>query len=192
MLVAQHTDNLNFNQSEFDIDYYEEIQSFNALTPYDDPYWVSYKRYTPSEAALRASQVIGPPESLTVPEDLRSDLSSLASQITAGMTNDYDKLVAIRNYLLENYEFDKDFIRAPSTVDPIRWFLYNERKGVGSHFNSAFALMARTLNIPTRVVVGYTVKPDVEMQYVLPQQAYMYAEAEFENLGCREYEKTPV
>ncbi|MFH1179488.1 MAG: transglutaminase domain-containing protein [Candidatus Bathyarchaeota archaeon] len=191
MLVAQHTDNLNFNQSEFNVNYYEDIQSFDAVEPYDDSYWVSYKRYMPSQAALRGSQVIGPPESYTVPDDLRDDLTALALQITVGKTNDYDKLTAIRDYLLDNYEFDKDYMRAPSTVDPIRWFLYNERKGVGSHFNTAFTLMARTLNIPARVVVGYTVKPDVELQYVLPQQAYMYAEAEFQNQGWVTFDACP-
>jgi transglutaminase-like putative cysteine protease len=191
MLVAQHTDNLNFNQSEFNVNYYEDIQSFDAVEPYDDSYWVSYQRYMPSQAALRGSQVIGPPESYTVPDDLRDDLTALALQITAGMTNDYDKLTAIRDYLLDNYEFDKDFNRAPSTMDPITWFLKVERKGVGSHFNTAFTLMARTLNIPARVVVGYTVKPDVELQYVLPQQAYMYAEAEFQNQGWVTFDACP-
>ena len=191
MLVAQHTNNLNYNLSEFNINYYEDIQSFDAVEPYDDSYWVSYQQYMPSQAALRGSQVIGPPESYTVPDDLRDDLTTLALQITVGTTNDYDKLMALRDYLLDNYEFDKDYMRAPSTVDPIRWFLYNERKGVGSHFNTAFTLMARTLNIPARVVVGYTVKPDVELQYVLPQQAYMYAEAEFQNQGWVTFDACP-
>jgi len=192
MLVAQDTMTLSYNLSQFKINYYDEIQSFDAVEKYDDPYWVSYRIYKPSDAALKGSTAIGPPESLVVPTDLRSDLTSLALQITEGKTNDYDKLVAIRDYLLENYEFDKDFMRAPSTVDPIRWFLYNVPKGVGSHFNSAFVLLARTLNIPARVVVGYTVKPDVELQYVLPQQAYMYAEVEFQNQGWITFDACPI
>jgi len=192
MLVAQHTSNLNFNQSEFTVNYYEDIQSFDAVEPYDDPYWVSWNKYQYSEAALQASIAIGPPEALVVPSDLRSDLTSLAQRITAGQTTDFGKMVAIRDYLLENYEFEKDFISAPSTIDPVRWFLYNERKGVGSHFNTAFVLLARCLDIPSRVVVGYTVKPDVELQYVLPQQAYMYAEAEFQNLGWVTIDACPI
>jgi transglutaminase-like putative cysteine protease len=192
MLVAQHTDHLKYNLSDFTINYYEDIQSFDAVAPYDDPYWVSYKRYSKSEAALRASQAIGPPEAFDVPSNLRADLTNLAQRITDGETTDYGKLIAIRDYLLENYEFEKDFIPAPSSVDPVRWFLYNERKGVGSHFNTAFVLLARCLDIPGRVVIGYTVKPDVELQYVLPQQAYMYAEAEFENLGWVTFDACPI
>jgi transglutaminase-like putative cysteine protease len=192
MLVAQDIWRLTMNESEFQINYYDEIQSFDAVERYDDPYWVSYYGYLRSEAALLSSNAIGPIETLGVPTDLRNDLSNLAQRITAGETSDYAKLVAIRDYLLENYEFDKDFTSAPSTVDPIRWFLYNEPKGVGSHFNTAFVLLARCLNIPSRVVIGYTVKPDVELQYVLPQQAYMYAEVEFQNQGWITFDACPA
>ena len=99
--------------------------------------------------------------------------------------------MAIRDYLLENYEWDKEFTPAPSTIDPIRWFLYNERAGVGSHFNSAFIILARCLGIPMRAVIGYTVDAQMEIQYVMPQQAYMWAETEFENLGWVTIEASP-
>jgi transglutaminase-like putative cysteine protease len=192
MLVAQQTELLRFDEIDFGIDYYEDIQSFDAVDRYDDPYWVSYKKYLQSEASLQSSWAIGPPEALAIPSSLRTDLTNLAGRITEGEITDYGKLIAIRDYLLENYEFDKNFTRAPTTIDPIRWFLYNETKGVGSHFNTAFVLLARTLDIPTRVVVGYVVKPDVELQYVLPQQAYMYAEAEFQNLGWVTFDAGPI
>ncbi len=63
---------------------------------------------------------------------------------------------------------------------------------MGSHFNTAFVLLARSAGIPARAVIGYTVKPDVEMQYVLPQQAYMYAEVEFQNLGWVTFDACPI
>ena len=188
ILTAQNTDNIQFNGT---IQYYEEIQSFEATEPYDDPYWVSYKLYEYSDAALRASQAIGPSEALEVPSDLVTDLTVLAERIVESESSDYGKLVAIRDYLLENYEWDKDFTRAPSTIDPIRWFLYNERAGVGSHFNSAFIMLARCLGIPMRAVIGYTVDDIMELQYVMPQQAYMWAETEFENLGWVTIDASP-
>lgn len=188
ILTAQHTDHLEFNSS---LNYYEEIQSFDALEAYDDPYGVSYRSYRYSDAALYASQAIGPPESLKIPVSLQSDLTKLAEMITEGETTDYGKLSAIRDYLLTNYEFNDEFTPAPSSIDPVRWFVYNEKEGVGSHFNSAFVLLARCLDIPSRVVVGYTVKPEVDYQYVLPQQAYMYAEVEFENLGWVTFDACP-
>ena len=42
ILTAQNTDNIRFNGT---IQYYEDIQSFEATEPYDDPYWVSYKLF---------------------------------------------------------------------------------------------------------------------------------------------------
>ena len=189
ILTAQYTDNIRFNTSLL---YYEGIQSFEATEPYDDPYWVSYKLYEYSDAALRASRAIGPPEALDVPSDLVLDFTILAERVVEGELTDYGKLVAIRDYLLENYEWDKEFIPAPSMTDPIRWFLYNEKAGVGSHFNSAFIMLARCLGIPMRAVIGYTVDDQMELQYVMPQQAYMWAETEFENLGWVTIDASPL
>ncbi len=189
ILVAQNTDVVDFNST---LNYYEEIQSFEATEAYDESYFVSYKNYAYSEAALRASQATGPVEALEVPDDLVSDLTILAERITEGETSDYGKMVAIRDHLLENYEWDKEFTGAPSTIDPIRWFLYNERAGVGSHFNSAFIMLVRCLGIPMRAVIGYTVNPEMEIQYVMPQQAFMWAETEFEGLGWVMVDASPI
>ena len=189
ILSAQNTDFLKFNTT---LNYYEDIQSFDAPDNYDDKYIVSYKLYDYSEAALRASQAVGPPEALEVPDSLVSDLTMLAERITEGETTDYGKLVAIKDYLLENYEWNKEYTPAPSMIDPIRWFLYNERAGIGSHFNSAFIMLARTVGIPMRAVIGYTVNPVMEVQYIMPQQAFMWAETEFENLGWVTIDASPL
>ncbi len=189
ILTAQNTDNIKFNTS---LNYYEDIQSFEATERYDDTYWVSYKLYEYSEAALEASHAIGPPEALEVPRALVSELTLLAERIVEGETTDYGKLVAIKDYLLENYEWDEEFAPAPSMIDPIRWFLFNERAGIGSHFNSAFVILARCLGIPMRAVVGYQVDDSMELQYVMPQQAFLWAETEFENLGWITFDASPI
>jgi len=189
ILTAQNTDNIKFNAS---LNYYEDIQSFEATERYDDTYWVSYKLYEYSEAALKASHAIGPPEALAVPRALVSELTLLAERIVEGETTDYGKLMAIKDYLLENYEWDEEFAPAPSMIDPIRWFLFNERAGIGSHFNSAFVILARCLGIPMRAVVGYQVDDGMELQYVMPQQAFLWAETEFENLGWITFDASPI
>ena len=189
ILVAQNTEIINFNTS---LNYYEEIQSFEALEAYDESYYVSYRLYEYTEAALRVNAVVGPAESLVVPDDLVSDLTLFVETIIEGETNDYGKLAAIRDYLLDNYEWDKEYTPAPQMIDPIRWFLYNERAGIGSHFNSAFIMLARCAGIPVRAVIGYTVNPQMETQYVMPQQAFMWAEAEFENLGWLTIDASPI
>ncbi len=189
ILSAQNTDHINFNST---LNYYDEIQSFEAIEAYDSTYHVSYKLFSYSEAALRSSQTVGSSEALEVPEDLVSDLTVLAERITEGETTDYGKMEAIQEYLLDNYEYNKEYTPAPSMIDPIRWFLYNERAGIGSHFNSAFIMLARCLGIPTRAVIGYTVNPKMEMQYVMPQQAFMWAETEFEDLGWVTINASPI
>lgn len=189
ILSAQNTEILKAN---FTLNYYEEIQSFESVDRYDEPYFVSYKNYQYSDAALRANQAVGPPEALVVPAELVTTLTQLAEEITEGETTDYGKLVAIRDHLLENYEWNQEFSPAPSMIDPVRWFLFNNKEGIGSHFNSAFILLARCLDIPTRAVIGYKVSPEMEIQYVMPQQAFLWAEAEFENLGWVTIDASPI
>lgn len=189
ILSAQNTEILKAN---FSLNYYEEIQSFEAVDRYDDPYFVSYKKYEYSDAALRASHAVGPPEALIVPPNLIPALTQKAEEITEGETTDYGKLVAIRDHLLENYEWNKEYVPAPSTIDPIQWFIFNQKEGIGSHFNSAYILLARCLGIPVRAVIGYTVNPEMELQYVMPQQAFMWAEVEFENLGWVTIDASPI
>gem|GEM_PF-1136558 len=191
MLVPQHTDYLGLNDSTT-IYYYPEIQCFEAQEAYDEAYWVSYKRYEASANALKASEARGPPEALQVPEELGEELRQLAEEVAGGQGSDYDRLVALADYLKENYEFDKGYMGPPPGVDPIHWFLFQEGRGVASHFNTALVLLARSLGIPVRAVTGYLVRPDLEVQYVLPQQTHFYAEAYFEGLGWVTLDASPT
>ena len=188
ILVAQNTFHVEFNSS---LNYYPELQSYWSSQLYDDPYWVSWRQYSFSDAVLRNTESIEKEENLRIPEDLETDLRRRAETITTGKTSDYEKYQSIAEYLLEKYEWNKEFDPAPPGIDPVKWFLFNSREGIGSHFNSAFVLLARSIGLPARAVVGYTVDPSAELQYVLPQQAYLWAEVEFEDLGWITFDASP-
>ena len=186
--VAPNTVTLMLNTS---LAYIPETQSFLSLGPFDQPYWVSWQMPNYNEAALRSTTPVKSEPMLDVPDRIEPRLAVMAQQITADHATPYDKYRAIEAYLKENYEFNKDFSPAPSTIDPVEWFLYNSRKGVGSHFNSAFILLARSIGLPARAVIGYIIDPYNEVQYVMPQQAYLYAEAKFQGQGWVIFDATP-
>ena len=88
-------------------------------------------------------------------------------------------------------EYDEDYIPAPADVDPVEWFLFHEHSGVCEHFNSAFVLLARSIGLPVRLVYGYLIDANAEVQTVMPEQAHVYAEAQFRNIGWISFDATP-
>jgi transglutaminase-like putative cysteine protease len=178
--VAPNTQTLMINTS---VAYIPETQSFMSLGTFDIPYWVGWRMPGYSQAALRSANPLGTGMMIDVPDSIEPRLVTLAQQITTGYMTPYDKYRAIEAYLKENYRFKKDYTPAPSSIDPVIWFLFNTHEGVGSHFNSAFILLARSIGLPARAVIGFMIDPYNEIQYVMPQQAYLYAEAEFQGQG---------
>lgn len=94
-----------------------------------------------------------------VPDDVPPIVAELAAEVTAGTTNDYDALSALQRWfrgadfrysLSAPVEDGFDGTGAQAVAD----FL-EVRSGYCIHYASAFALMARTLDMPSRIVVGY-------------------------------------
>ena len=186
--VAPNTVTLMLNTS---LAYIPEGRSFLSLGPFDQPYWVSWEMPNYNVAALRSSTPVASGLMLDVPDGIEARLAAEATRITAGLTSPYDKYKAIEAHLKEEYTFKKEFRPSPPAIDPVEWFLFNTREGVGNHFNSAFILLARSIGLPARAVIGYMVDPYNEVQYVMPQQAYLYAEAKFQNQGWVIFDATP-
>jgi len=171
--------------------YYPEIQSFTSTEPFKDPYWVSHAIHGFSEAALRAAEPVSTEATLDIPSRIETRLRELALEITEDETSPYEKYKALESYLRDHYEFSEEFTQPPAGIDPVVWFLFNDRKGTGAHFNSALILMARSIGLPARAVIGFMIDPWAEHQYVLPQQAYLYAEANLGNVGWTIFDATP-
>jgi transglutaminase-like putative cysteine protease len=115
---------------------------------------------------------------------------SLAQEITANALTDYEKVVAIMKYLKENYEYDPNYKLPPKNVEPVTYFLFENKKGVCREFATAYIALARSIDIPARAVIGYLAKPIPENQTVMASQAHMWVEVKFEN-GWLEIDPTP-
>ncbi len=149
--------------------------------------------YTAEE--LRAATT-DPPEEirdryLAVPDDVTPALAQVARNITANATTDYDRLIALQTYFRA---FDYSLDLGAANGDPIEQFLF-ERRGFCQQFSGTFALMARTLNIPSRVAVGFTwgdpVPGEPGLYQITGRHTHAWPEVYFADLGWVAFEPTP-
>lgn len=77
-----------------------------------------------------------------------------AQEITRGLTNNYDKAVAIQAWLQRENTYTLE-LADPGSREPIDFFLFERKRGHCEYFASAFAILARAAQIPTRQVNGF-------------------------------------
>ncbi|MGZ5366757.1 MAG: transglutaminase family protein, partial [Aeromicrobium sp.] len=128
----------------------------------DQNYKVTSLQIKPTRTQMRASvTVIGPTLRRTValPADMPGSIARTAREVTRGDTNDYDKAVDLQNYFRDGkFAYSETAPVAEgydgNGVDVIAEFL-KVKSGYCVHFSSAMAVMARSLNIPARIAIGY-------------------------------------
>jgi transglutaminase-like putative cysteine protease len=142
----------------------------------------------------RDSAAIAPPRQsdLHLPRSLRPPLHQLARAWTAGATTTSEKLEAIQLRLLSNYRYARSFDRAQG-VDPALDFLLRDKRGHCEYFATAFALVARAADIPTRIVMGYRVGERSPFGYYLvrDRNAHSWVEAWVPEQGWTTLDATP-
>ena len=146
---------------------------------------------TPDE--LRAATTDNPPDEifLGLPDDVPDDVYDTAAEVTAGATTDYDRLIALQNWFRDNFEYSTE-VQSGHGNNAIESFL-QIRKGYCEQFAATFAVMARTLGIPSRVAVGYTpgrLRSD-GWYSVLGRNSHAWPEIWFDGIGWVAFEPTP-
>jgi transglutaminase-like putative cysteine protease len=172
------------------------LRTPSTLTP-GAVYSVVSTRGSAGPALLRAAT--GPvPESvrryLQLPSELPTRIGDLARRVTAGATNDLERVIAVEDYLRTNYRYATDSPVPPPDRDAVDHFLFDARVGFCEQFASATAVMLRTLGIPARVVAGYAVgdhNPLTGLYEVRASDAHSWVEVWFpEGLGWYEFDPT--
>ncbi len=126
------------------------------------------------------------------PLDVR--ISKLAEEITASAPSNYDKAVALEQYLSTHYRYT---LELPGSVprDPLANFLFERKKGHCEYFASSMAVMLRSLRIPSRIVTGFRGGEfnDLTGQYVVrASDAHSWVEAYFPGSGWISFDPTPA
>lgn len=169
-------------------------QSYEVIANVPRPTLEQIRQYSAGGPDLRD-------ETTELPQDTPQIITDLAAEVTAGAENDYDRLIAMQRWF-RGGEF-RYSLEAPvedgfdgSGAEAVARFL-EQREGYCIHFASAFALMARTLHMPTRIVVGYL--PGVATSdfgeggttyTVSSSLLHAWPEVYFDNVGWVQFEPT--
>ncbi len=129
-------------------------RSIDGLT-----YTVESEVQTPSEEELRAVsfqdlEVMS--DQAKLPGNFPGRIRKYAQDLTAGADTPYDKALALEQFFLgPDFTYDQtvDYGSSPRALEE---FVLEKRRGYCEQFALAFAEMARAVDLPTRVAVGYS------------------------------------
>ncbi len=142
LLTLDETDSLHYAHDAFSPLQYEVLTQAGLPSP-------TTLRIAPDASSRKLRALY-----LRLPPKLDPRIQALAQKAATHMTNNYDRSVAIRNYLRGNFGYTLDAQKIDPS-DPLASFLFQTRKGYCEYFASAMAVMLRTLGIPARMVNGF-------------------------------------
>lgn len=114
-----------------------------------------------------------------------SGVKALADEITAGLTNDYEKALAIEKWFGDaGFVYDLDFVPEEATSD---YFMFDSKRGICTDFATASTLLLRAAGIPARYTEGFvmpeSVRDNLGRYLVTAAQAHAYSEAYIDGYG---------
>ena len=130
---------------------------------------------------------------LNLPGGLPPVIAQTAREVTAEARTPYEKAVALQRWFRNDGGFTYSTgVRSGADGDYLGQFLV-DRIGYCEQFAGAMAVMARTLGIPSRVVVGFTQgsRVDDETWKVTVRDAHAWPELWFDGVGWVRFEPTP-
>ncbi|MDP9329243.1 MAG: transglutaminaseTgpA domain-containing protein [Actinomycetota bacterium] len=111
--------------------------------------------YTNDDLRWAGPRVQGMSNYLQLPATMPSRVAELARQITAGSSDEVDRVEAVQSWIHSNTQYNLDVPRDPTGVDSVDHFLFVSRQGFCEQIASSMAVLLRTLGIPTRLVTGF-------------------------------------
>jgi transglutaminase-like putative cysteine protease len=129
---------------------------------------------------------------LALPDGFPSSVARLANQVTASATTPYAKAKALQDYLRNNYRYDLN-VPAGHGDDALQRFLFTTKRGYCEQFAGSYAAMARAINLPSRVAVGFTPGQQIagDSYRVLNRHAHAWPEVYLSGYGWVAFEPTP-
>ncbi|MEV7417996.1 DUF3488 and transglutaminase-like domain-containing protein [Streptomyces sp. NPDC089919] len=128
-----------------------------------------------------------------VPDSLPQQVAQTALSVTRGARSDYAKAVRLQDWFASDGGFTYNTRTASGSGTAAITAFLKQKEGFCVHFAFTMAAMARTLDIPARVAVGFTAgtaKPDGSWSVGL-RDAHAWPELYFEGVGWTRFEPTP-
>ncbi|HTK08460.1 MAG TPA: transglutaminase domain-containing protein [Ktedonobacteraceae bacterium] len=132
---------------------------------------------------------------LQLPNDLSPTVYTLARQWTQGSTDTYTALRDLESHLSDTnvFTYSIDNPPIPANQDVVDYLLKNKR-GYCTYYATAMVMMARILNIPTRMMNGFS-RGHYDLQrkvwLVDGSDAHSWVQAYFPGYGWVDFDPTP-
>ena len=134
-----------------------------------------------------------------LPANLPGEIADLARRISGETSSPYQKLEVIEAWLRANRGYSEQVL-AGNSVGRLNSFLFGTKIGYAEQFAGAFALMSRTLGIPSRLVVGFDLiaergahpLDDGVTLEVTSRAFHVWPEAYLDGAGWVPFEPTPA
>lgn len=144
----------------------------------------------PAPAAIRS-------EYTDLPSSLPTEFAELAEKVSAGAASAFERAVMLQDWFRDDGGFRYSLERAEGNgIEQLQLFLGSgpgSRVGYCEQFASAMAMMARSLQIPARVAVGFLTPEKVGDLYVYSaHDLHAWPELYFEGVGWLRFEPTPA
>jgi hypothetical protein len=130
---------------------------------------------------------------LQLPDDFSNRITQLSDAITAGLKSNFSKTLAITDYLRRQYTYSTEVADIPQHLDPVFWFIFEEKSGFCNYYASAEVLMLRSIDIPARLAVGYAQGVEIEHGKVFgvrDRDSHAWVEVYFPEIGWVVFEPT--
>lgn len=103
------------------------------------------------ESAKSLTRALNPSRNIAFRDN---NIQALASQITAGIDSDYDKALAIHDYICENFSYDTAL--QGTTQNYTARDALAENRAICSGFSNSYAALCRAAGLPCLLVSGYS------------------------------------
>ncbi len=139
---------------------------------------------------------------LGLPENLDPGIAELAERQTAGLETPFEKGLALEAWFRSDaFDYTTDIEPGHGATDLAQWLLPensdspNFRRGYCENFATSMAVLARTLDIPSRVVLGFTpgrlTNPGSDTVVVMDRNAHAWVELWIPAQGWVAFDPTP-
>ncbi|MET3960406.1 transglutaminase-like putative cysteine protease [Marmoricola sp. OAE513] len=176
--------------------------NFLDIANVDDtpPTGVGYRltAFTPAFSSAALDQAPAPPpdvlETMTATPDLPKVVTDIATEITAAGKTQYAKAVLLQDWFRSKGGFTYSLAPAAGEgLEQLARFVTTDKVGYCEQFAATMALMARSLGIPARVVVGFLSPSEssgTDLTYT-SDDLHAWPEIYFRGYGWVRFEPTP-
>ncbi len=137
-----------------------ELRYENGQKTYPKTYTIVSEQ-TLVDDGVKSAQAIIPDQQLQgmytqLPMNIPARVAQLGRDLTSGEPTDFGKAVAIEEYLKTNFPYtNQPDTSKKVSADFVDSFLFEIQEGYCDYYSSAMAVLARSVDLPTRWVKGY-------------------------------------